>query len=121
MKNKISIGVILASVIVSFLLLVVFIPHYQNSVKYSGGVLELEFEDGTKQYVANGGTINVAMGSNCTVRVNTPTSSDNYEIRLKNGEISEDGTVVFDSRQLYVFDLYLTSGIGVAMFLVEVV
>lgn len=121
MKNKVGIGVLLVSVIVSIVLLVVFIPHFQNAVQLSGGVLELEFEDGSKQYVPNGGRINVAVGSKCIVKVNTPTSSDNYEIRLKKGEIADDGTVVFGTQQLYVFDLYLDRGYFPATFFVEAV
>ena len=121
MKNKVGIGVLLVSVIVSIVLLVVFIPHFQYVVQSSGGVLELEFEDGSKQYVPNGGRVNVAVGSKCIVKVNTPTSGDNYELRLKNGEINDDGTVVFGTQQLYFFDLHLVSGNFTATFLVEAV
>ncbi|MDE5990046.1 MAG: hypothetical protein K2H36_00500 [Clostridia bacterium] len=121
MKNKIGIGILLASIIVSIVLMAVFIPHYQNSIKSSGGVLELEFEDGSKQYVAIGGRIYVEMGSKCKVRAITPTSEDNYVLSLKNGEIAEDGIVIFDKQATYFFDIYLSSGNFVAEFFVEAV
>ena len=121
MKKKVSICVMLASVIISIVLLCVFIPHFQDSVRSSGGVLEIQFEDGAKQYVAKGGSVRVEIGSKCKIKAITSMPSSNYSLSVKNGSLAEDGEIIFDKQGLYVFDLYLSSGNFVADFYVEAV
>ncbi len=71
-KSIILVFVSLAIVAVSVTCLIVFMPHLQREVRMSGGVLELEFEDGSKQYVARGEIIYVELNTRCKIRAITP-------------------------------------------------
>lgn len=121
MKTKVGVAILAASVVISIVFLAIFIPHFQREVEYSGGALELKFEDQTIQYVADGGRISVELGSKCSVKAITPTDSKNYSLSLREETLAENYTVTFDSLGVYIFDLRSSDGNYTAIFSVEVV
>ena len=106
MKRKICVAVLLCCAVVSIVLMAVFIPHFQRETNYSGGVLEVIFEDGSIQYVASGGTIKVESGSKVKVKVITSTDSKNHILCKGKDVVEESQELVFDETKVYVFDLY---------------
>lgn len=122
-KSIIIVFVSLAIVAASVTCLIVFMPHLQRVVSMSGGVLELEFEDGSKQYLAGGGEVFVDLNTRCKIRVITPIEDDKHVLKVKDSKgnyIEYSDGIVFDERKFYIFDLYQENGNFATSFYVEV-
>ena len=125
MKKTITIAIVsLMIFIVSATCLAVFMPHLQRDVRMSGGVLQLEFEDGRKQYAARGEVIRVELNTRCNISVVTSVATNKHVIKVKDGNgnlIDCNSSITFDERRVYIFDLYEESGNFTSFFCVEVV
>lgn len=125
MKKSIIIAFVsLAIVAASVTCLIVFMPYLQRVVSMSGGVLELEFEDGSKQYVARGEIIYVELNTRCKIRAITPVAENEHVLKVNDGNgnlIDCNNSITFDERRVYMFDLYEESGNFTSFFCVEVI